>query len=107
MGDDGEELARRLESFRNYLLLLARARLDGRLRSKMDPADLVQQTLTRALERANSSTAPAMSSGLHGCERCWPMRWLTLCASMRRHEGAERSLECSRSSSLRRGSSCF
>ena len=51
MGDDGEELARRLESFRNYLLLLARARLDGRLRSKVDPADLVQQTLTRALER--------------------------------------------------------
>ena len=26
MGDDGEELVRRLESFRNYLLLLARAR---------------------------------------------------------------------------------
>ena len=49
MRDDAAELARRLESFRNYLLLLARARLDGRLRSKMDPAVLVQQTLTRAL----------------------------------------------------------
>ncbi len=51
MGDDGEELAGRLESFRNYLLLLARARLDGRLRGRLDPADLVQQTLTRAFER--------------------------------------------------------
>ena len=32
MGDDGEELARRLEIFRNYLLLLARARLDDLVR---------------------------------------------------------------------------
>jgi RNA polymerase sigma-70 factor (ECF subfamily) len=51
MADDGEELARRLESFRNYLLLLAQMRLDGRLRSKIDPDDIVQQTLARALER--------------------------------------------------------
>jgi hypothetical protein len=32
MAEDGDELARRLESFRNYLLLLARVQLDGRLR---------------------------------------------------------------------------
>ena len=51
MSDDGDELARRLESFRNYLLLLARVQLEGRLPSKLDPADLVQQTLTRALEK--------------------------------------------------------
>ena len=31
MSDDGDELARRLESFRNYLLLLARVQLEGRL----------------------------------------------------------------------------
>lgn len=51
MSDDGEALAQTLETFRNYLLLLARARLDGRLRGLLDPADLVQQTLTRALEK--------------------------------------------------------
>ena len=51
MADDGDELAQRLESFRNYLLLLARMQLDGRLRGQLDPDDLVQQTLTRALEK--------------------------------------------------------
>ena len=51
MADDGGELARRLELFRNYLLLLARAQLDGRLRGQLDPDDLVQQTLARALEK--------------------------------------------------------
>jgi RNA polymerase sigma-70 factor, ECF subfamily len=51
MVDDRDELAQRLESFRNYLLLLARVLLDGRLRGQLDPDDLVQQTLTRALEK--------------------------------------------------------
>jgi RNA polymerase sigma-70 factor (ECF subfamily) len=51
MAEDGDELARRLESFRNYLLLLARVHIDGRLRGQLDPDDLVQQTLTRALEK--------------------------------------------------------
>jgi RNA polymerase sigma-70 factor, ECF subfamily len=93
MGDEGEELARRLESFRNYLLLLARARLDRRLRSKLDPADLVQQTLARALERREQ---------FHGASDEQRAAWLrTLLAhamvdALRKHArpaGAERSLE--------------
>jgi len=39
----------RLEPFCSYLELLAQARLEPRLRDKRDPADLVLQTLLRAV----------------------------------------------------------
>ena len=71
MADDGDELARRLESFRNYLLLLAR-RSSTRLRGKLDPDDLVQQTLTRAWSSATCSAEPMTPSGPPGCGRSSP-----------------------------------
>jgi RNA polymerase sigma-70 factor (ECF subfamily) len=61
-----------LQSFRPYLLSIARRDLPGSLRGKYDPADLVQETLLdahRSLERFNGPDSDAFRVWLCGILR--------------------------------------
>lgn len=49
-GGDTQVLGTLLENYRNYLIFLARLQIDPRICSKLDPADLVQDTFLEAYE---------------------------------------------------------
>jgi RNA polymerase sigma-70 factor (ECF subfamily) len=95
MSDDAEAPAWPVERYRDYLRLLARLQLDERLRGKLDPSDVVQETLLKAHQ------AQGQCRGQSDAERAAWLRQIlanSLADAARRFLGADkRNLDLERS----------
>jgi RNA polymerase sigma-70 factor (ECF subfamily) len=100
MGDERETSDRELETYREYLHMLARLHLGGRLRAKLDASDVVQQALLKAHERREQFRGSTEAE-----REAWLRQILTTTladsarrfGAGRRDTGRERSLEAASS----------
>ena len=87
---------RPLEYFREYLRVLARLHIDPRLRGKLDPSDVVQETLLRAHERRDQfrgTTDAELAAWLRQILASQLAQALRRYTRQQRDVGLERSLE--------------
>lgn len=85
-----------VDKFRTYLLLLARMQIGHKLRAKLDPSDVVQQTLLdahRQLDQFRGSTPAQMAVWLRRMLACNLADALRTYARGKRDVARERSLQ--------------
>jgi RNA polymerase sigma-70 factor (ECF subfamily) len=100
-----EAHGRALEKFREYLRLLARLQLDPRLRGKLDPSDVVQQTLLEAYEKREQFRGTTEGQWLAWLRQALAHNLadaLRAFGQVRRDVARERSLEAAVAASSRR-----
>jgi RNA polymerase sigma-70 factor (ECF subfamily) len=93
-----EDPGQALERFRDYLRLLARLQIDTRFQGKLDPSDLVQQTLLKAYQargQFRGTTAAEQAAWLRQILARTLANAVRDLARAKRNIGLERSLETS------------
>jgi RNA polymerase sigma-70 factor (ECF subfamily) len=83
-----------LESFREYLRLLARMNMDPRLQGRIDPSDIVQQTLSKAHEKQDQFLGKTDAERLAWLRTIMANQMADALRKFRRQQGnRERSIE--------------
>src|SRR5262249_55192498 len=94
MTNEPEATARPLDEYRGYLRMLAQMNMDPQLQGKLDPSDVVQQTLLKAHEKRDQFRAQSeaeLKAGLRG------ILANPLAAAARRFGRSKRELDLERS----------
>ena len=93
-GGAADRLGELLDSYRNYLYLLASTQIDPRLRAKVSPSDLVQETMLGAIATSMRFKATPNGNLSPGCVRFSSIACMCSSSSICSRNDAMRGAKC-------------
>jgi RNA polymerase sigma-70 factor (ECF subfamily) len=90
---ESQAASRPIERYRDYLRLLARLQLDPRMQAKLDPSDVVQQTLLKAHQKLDQYRGQTDGELAAWLRRILANTMIDAVRSLRVEVGVERSLQ--------------